>query len=461
MKLVKEVKFPFDLYDRALNLFAVSPLNTRGNYVHPVARDFMDFLRLLLTCGDAAVMEQVFGWDQAEFDTFLQDNPLTAEQQSVLDAIRENLLLAPMERPFAYIKELQAEFDYSLLIYREDYNEWVSVESKIPEWKVYYNGNFWGHHGRARAGKEIPLDKQFVWDDKVFLIPSIYTCNKGLIVDFCLKVPTERIRYFIDKWNLSIENDRSDFTAEQQMQIDAENPLDVDISLKVVLNGTVLSGSHGCGVSWNPCLTEGNGLEARSVIRHYGLDHDYGWVIRRAAFPWKTKRKPQIKSLSVTLIQRPVALSGPHFHVSAPGEQIEFTHPTTGLQHTLTVQEYEQQEILLEHFGSQNQEFPTHYTVMSYTLLPDLPDNAFSVTDCVRSDQLRQKYTNINEPQASSSGFCFGISSDCPTAIIFGGSGQGKLQAACSALHFEPVDKVEWRMVFYEKRHDDVTVELI
>ncbi len=74
-------------------VFAVSPMNTPGNYVNLVARDFMDFLRLLLACGDAAALEQVYCWDQAQFDAFLQDNPLTGEQQVVLDAIRENLLL--------------------------------------------------------------------------------------------------------------------------------------------------------------------------------------------------------------------------------------------------------------------------------------------------------------------------------------------------------------------------------
>ena len=139
-------------------VFAVSPMNTPGNYVHPVARDFMDFLRLLLACGHVAALEQVYCWDQAQFDAFLQDNPLTGEQQAVLDAIREKLLLAPKEQPFAYIKELQAKFDYSRIKYTEDYYEWVQVEPKIAEWKVYYDGNFGGHHGRERAGKEISLD---------------------------------------------------------------------------------------------------------------------------------------------------------------------------------------------------------------------------------------------------------------------------------------------------------------
>lgn len=443
-------------------VFAVGPMNTPGNYVHPVARDFMDFLRLLLAYSDAAALEQVYCWDQAQFDAFLQDNPLTGEQQAALDIIREKLLLAPMEQPFAYIKELQAEFDYSRIKYTEDYYEWVPVEPKMPEWKVYFDGNFWGHHGRERAGKEISLDRQFVWDDEVGNIPAIYTCSKGLVVDFCIQVPAAHIRSFMDKWNLSIENDGTDFTDEQRMQIDAENPLAININSKVVLNGTVLSGSHGCGVSWNPCFPEGYGLEAKSVTLHYGLDPACGWVIWRSAFPWTKKRKPQITTLSVTLMQEPVAMSGPHFHVPAPGQRIEFKHPTTSAQHTLTVQEYEQHEMSLEHFDSQNQEFPTHYTVMSYTLSPDLPDGAFTVTDCLPSDQPRQKLTNPNEPQASGS-ICLGIigGADGSNAIIFGGSGQGKLHVACSALHFEPVDDVDWRMVFHEQRREDVTVELI
>ena len=123
-------------------MFAVSTMSTPGSYVHPVARDFKDFLRLLLACGHAVALEQVYCWDQAQFDAFLQDNPITGEQQAVLDTIREKLLLAPMKQPFAYIKKLQAEFGYSRIKYTEEYCEWVSVKPKIPEWKVYFGGNF-------------------------------------------------------------------------------------------------------------------------------------------------------------------------------------------------------------------------------------------------------------------------------------------------------------------------------
>ena len=43
-------------------VFAVSPENASPNYVHPLSRNFSDFLCLLLACGDAAVLEQAWMW---------------------------------------------------------------------------------------------------------------------------------------------------------------------------------------------------------------------------------------------------------------------------------------------------------------------------------------------------------------------------------------------------------------
>ena len=185
-------------------VFIVSPMSTLGNYVHPLAKNFTDFLRLLLACGNTAALDQVYCWDQSQFDVFLEDNAITEEQQFVLDAIREKLRLTPMEQPFAYIKNLQAEFDYSRIKFTEDYDDFIPLEPKLPQWKVYFDGNFWGHHGRERAGKEIPICKQFTWGDKVWHIPAIYSCSKGLVVDFCVQIPAEPIRKIKDKRNLTI-----------------------------------------------------------------------------------------------------------------------------------------------------------------------------------------------------------------------------------------------------------------
>lgn len=38
-------------------------------------------------------------WDEGTFDTFLQENPPTPEQRSVLEQLSETLDLTPMEQP--------------------------------------------------------------------------------------------------------------------------------------------------------------------------------------------------------------------------------------------------------------------------------------------------------------------------------------------------------------------------
>ena len=40
---------------------------------------------------------------------------------------------------------------------------------------------------------------------------------------------------------------------------------------------------------------------------------------------------------------------------------------------------------------------------------------------------------------------------DGPTMVFAAGQPNARLHAACSSLHFEPTDEVQWRMVFREK----------
>lgn len=444
-------------------VFAVSPMNTPGSYVYPLASTFSDFLCLLLACGNTAALEQVHSWNQEEFDIFLEDNPITKEQLSVLDTISEKLYLQPIDHPFKYIKQLQTDFDYSKIKFTKDYEDFIPPEPTLPEWKVYFDGNFWGHSEGQRAGKEIPTNIQFVLNDKVWHIPSVYACGKGLIVDFCVQIPVNIIDDFINNWNLSIENDGSDFTKEQQVRIDAENPMAINISPEIILNGKTISCSHGCGLSWNPCFTKLNGMESEGVLKHYGLDPANGWVIRRSAFPWHTKRKPKISSLSITIKHDPVEVHGSYFNVSMPGEGIDFINPLTNTRHKLIIQEYEQKEIPTAGFIDNDYDFPTHCIAMSYIINPGLSDGSFSISDSSNSDRPRKKHINPMEPQVSAAAMAIGVigTSDKSTPISFGGNNQVKLRAVCSALHFEPVKAVEWKITFYEKPCADMTVKIL
>lgn len=207
-------------------VFAVSPMNSAPDFVHPLSKDFADFLRLLLACGDVAALEQAWMWEEAQFEAFLRNNPPTQAQQVRLSEVAARLKLTPTEHPWVYLKELQASFDYGKIKYTEDYYDIdmnPAAEPTAPEWKVYFEGNSGVHSGRDRAGVEIKLNKHFDWAGHHWIIPAVYSCSKGLVVDFCMRAEAEDIRRFIAKWNLTAENDSAEnFTQEQQMQMELE-----------------------------------------------------------------------------------------------------------------------------------------------------------------------------------------------------------------------------------------------
>ena len=89
---------------------------------------------------------------------------------------------------------------------------------------------------------------------------------------------------------------------------------------------------YGCSVTFNPCWLDGiiHETEAKWAVDHYGLDVFCGWMIFRAAFPWTSKRRPQIKSLSLTMEQRPCRVPGPRFKTHAPRDSFSFSHPVSG-----------------------------------------------------------------------------------------------------------------------------------
>ena len=448
-------------------VFAVSPMNPAPHYVHPVAQNFSDFLRLLLACGDSAALEQAWQWTREQFQAFLADAPRTEEQKTVLDRIARRTGLTPMEDPWQYLLDLQRAFDPGKLRYPEEYYD-LELNPDAPRrpapWKVYYDSNFWSRSASGRAGRELSVRKEFDWAGHHWIIPSVYLCARGLVVDFCMQAAPFAIRAFLEKWDLTPENEGGrDFTQEQSMQIDLENPLHLDFHAVPRVNGKELSPHSGCGISWIPGLSAGSsaGDEAEQVLTHYELNPESGWMIWRCAYPWATKRRPELRSLSLTLSQDRVPVPGPHFRVHRPGDTVSFSYG--GAPHLLTVQEYEAQTMDWSRMPETGMEHPSHYVAMTYTVTPDLPDGVVSLADCDDGDRPRQAPSAPGQPTASSCAMVLGIISgaDGPTAIVCSPRGQGRIRAACSSLRFEPVEEVEWRLVFHEKPFEDTAVTLI
>ena len=449
-------------------IFAVSPMNF-GDCVHPIARSFEDLLRLLLHCGDIAALEQCYAWDEEQYKAFLIDYPATEKQQAVLDEIKSKCVLEPISDSFAYVKELQAEFDLTQIPYTEDYYdpEMNAAAPEVPtEWAVYYEHGFWNRNAKGKPGEEIVINKSFSWGDEIWYIPAVYSCSKGLVVDFCIEIQPEKEKAYLDKWYPILAQDEN-ISDELREQIEQENPIDVNFRTHLHVNGKPVIAKHGNSIQWIPeiCLPDGvrSEREAKEVIRHYGLDETKVWSFHRWSFPWSTKRKPEIKSIGLKLEREPVAIQGIHFKNPTVGEVISFVHPIHKTEHKLTVLAYEKQEFPRQGFQLEEYEFPTLHTAMTYTLEPELPARNFQVRDCLDNEQPKRKPCNQFEPQANYDACAIAIigGADGPTAFFVSGGQNLEQHRALSALRFEYTDDIEWKIVFREKLMEDIEVALL
>lgn len=152
------------------------------------------------------------------------------------------------------------------------------------------------------------------------------------------------------------------------------------------------------------------------------------------------------------------------FQSSRTRRFIYVSHPVSGITHTLTVQEIEQQTVpQIVWFWSLDLS-DTLYCHELYTY--PWTDGEHFGFDCDEGDRPIEVTPDDHSfrPVGSSSCFVVGVigGADGPTAVIYGTNSQEKLHAACSALHFEPVgDDVEWRIVFNVTQFDKETFPII
>lgn len=111
-------------------VFAVNPETCVDQYVYPLAMNFKDFLCLILACGSTTAVEQIIGWSKEQFEAFLvsNDNAVLPEQKNVLDRIKAELKLTPMENPYEYVKAVQEQYDDSKIKFTNGYYDTLGLE---------------------------------------------------------------------------------------------------------------------------------------------------------------------------------------------------------------------------------------------------------------------------------------------------------------------------------------------
>lgn len=419
-------------------VFVVNPTALPGQYIQILARNFGDFIQLLLACGHTAALEQARNWDEAQFDAFLAENPATPEGRAALDALARALDLRPMERPYEYLRALQAEVDCSAL------QPPAEAEAPSPPWAVTYEGNFWG--GKGRPGRKISVKKTFFWANRRWYVPAVYACGKGLVADMCMEADVEAVRAFARRWA-----DVECPTRAEQERMALENPLERDFRAAVEVNGRAAPAHHGCGLCWlPPDCGEACDPEAERAAAHYGLDRSRAWSIQRLSFPWPTARRPKLQSLRLFLEDTPQARPGPRLSGLTAGDTVVFTLPVAGTAHTLEVLDIRPETV--EGLPRGDFDWPQYCTALTYRLTPDLPPATCQLRDLVENDPPRRK---SGAPHTASA-----------IGIIGGADGAASqaerpVHTAHSALHFAPADHIEWELVFREREWPDFSVDLL
>lgn len=445
-------------------IFSVSPMNPGQDCVQPLARDMGDFLRLLLACGDTAALEQAWMWTEAQFEEYLREYPPTEDQRAVMREIEEKCGLTPMEEPWRYLKKVRAETDCSELRFEKEYEELLHPVCREPqEWEVYFEYGFGGKKPRHRPGREITLGKTFTWGKEEWLAPAMYCCGEGLVLDLLKKVPAEVLNRFVEKWGLD-ENGapQRELTPAEQEQMENENPLEERFWAEVTVNGRRLRQSTGHGVCWVPGLPESirGDEEAEQVLTHYGLERNCGWAIWRVCCPWDGGRMTP-KTAELAMAAEKMAVDGGTF-TAEPGKTVLLTDPRTGLTHTLRVISVTQETAECGPLPGGVQ-LPTEYCEMRYTLEPPLPAGEMLLQDAAPGDTVRTVVTADGlsaEESACSIGIIGGA--DGPTAVFVSGCAAGEdVRAACSAVRYEPVETVTWRVRFMARPKKDKTVALM
>ena len=233
------------------------------------------------------------------------------------------------------------------------------------------------------------------------------------------------------------------------------------------LNGELIRYKRGRGGVWIPEELSGNDSwmdrDEKSILEHYGLDMSKAWVIRRLSFPWEGRRKVDLQTLILKLEREKSDFIATRFVTPDVGGSVSFTHPITGVEHTLTVREIEDKTTDTSLFHDQDLEFPSHFMAMMYILDPDLPRDAFMVKDCDGGDNPRPKNPDPHGRMSMSVGVVAMVrSADGPTSVFLADGSEAQVHAIASSMHFEPLTKpVEWHMIIREKMLPDLDVTLI
>lgn len=413
-------------------VFMVSPDASPGDCIRPVAESLKDFIGLLIACPNAELIASAYQWSRIRFTESLKQIRPTMKMRSVMRALQNTYLPPVISDPYGYMAALAESFDYSSIPLNPSYFEWCPIRPGTPKWDVGMDTAFADYCEQGKRGQELAIKKSFQWQNQNWVVPAIYLCENGIVVDSYKEVPLHEIEQFRSKW---INERLAKLSQEERMCMQLDDPLILDANGILDVNGKNAPRRKLFTMTWNP-KTE-NSWNARRTLEHYGLDREKGYLFRRESFLRKGKNPP-IRTMDLTLQAEPVAVPGQRFVAPDIGETMTFTHPVTNETHELTVIA-QVREALDPNFLSND---PCCYTRLMFSVVPHISRDWFQVVDCDPGD-LTKGLSYAPNVQ--------GFASNLPV------SGH----CAASSLRYTPASSITWRMVFRRKVRQDITIALL
>ena len=84
------------------------------------------------------------------------------------------------------------------------------------DWTVNFEGGFWGDFGWG--SQKVPVHQSFQYCDETCVVPYLYLCPEGVVIDYCVGIEPEMLDAFLKKWNFPERTECDDFTHEELKQ---------------------------------------------------------------------------------------------------------------------------------------------------------------------------------------------------------------------------------------------------
>lgn len=283
--------------------------------------------------------------------------------------------------------------------------------------EVYFDKDIGGYTEEKHAGKETRVDKEFEWADRKWLVPAVYSCEKGLVVSCIMRAK------------------------EESSEVNLSSP---QYNLQIELNGIKLRHKSSSAAYYNGFTGGSVNPEANEIAEYYGLDKSYSYAVSLHSFLWE--ELAEIKTLFLTMTEEPREISGPSFFAENIGDTFSFVSPVSKTEYTLALLKTERCSI--QDGDCENVIYPRFFTTSVFSVSPNTEEK-LSISE---SEKGGRPVAVGNKGSAESIILLSNVNSE---------SGE-RLLTACSSPSFKLAEsKTKWQVNFFDRVFDKLTLRLI